>query len=199
VSHLEILETELQRFRIDLSTTEKLKLAMYCDELGRWNNRLNLTSLVGTHLVRRLIVEPVWIGRALMPRGVLVDIGSGNGSPAIPLHIISQFAECHLIEVRTKRAAFLRHIVPMLELCSTVIHRGRFEDVAPNLNKIDWITLQGLALTRELLGSIRESVNRTTTIVWITSLDTTPPIPPNRVLHVPTTNTQVALFHLDQS
>ena len=85
--HLEVLESELRKFDIDLPSSQKLALAAYCDELHRWNKRINLTGLSGADMVRRLVVEPGWIGLQLQLTGVLADIGSGNGSPAIPLHI----------------------------------------------------------------------------------------------------------------
>ena len=87
VSHLEILEAELQEFQVELTSHEKTLLARYCDELIRWNKKVNLTGLQGAEMVRRLVVEPVWIGLRLQFSGTLADIGSGNGSPALPLHV----------------------------------------------------------------------------------------------------------------
>ena len=196
--HLEILESELRKFQLDLSSPQKLTLARYCDELVRWNKKINLTGLTGADMVRRLVVEPAWIGFQLKPSGVLADIGSGNGSPAIPLHVISKFEKSHLIEARAKRAAFLRHVVATIELRGITIHRSRFEDVAPSLGSVDWVTLQGVSLSSELLDSISRISLKTTTVVWITS-DLQPPMKPVKELTVPITGTQVFLFHLDLS
>jgi 16S rRNA (guanine(527)-N(7))-methyltransferase RsmG len=195
VSHLEVLESELRTFQIDLASEQKLALAAYCDELHRWNKKINLTGLSGAEMVRRLVVEPVWIALQLKPTSVLADIGSGNGSPAIPLHVVGGLQTSHLIEARTKRAAFLRHVATTLKLSGLQVHRARFEEVARTLGTIDWITLQGVALDAELLDSIRQISSATTNVVWITSSAIQAPFNPERILLVPFTNTQVFLFH----
>jgi 16S rRNA (guanine(527)-N(7))-methyltransferase RsmG len=199
VSHGEILESELRSFEIDLPSPQKVKLAAYCDELARWNQKINLTGLSGSNLVRRLVIEPVWIGQQLKPHGILADIGSGNGSPAIPLHVVCNFQFCHLIEARSKRAAFLRHVLAAIEVERTEIHRARFEDAAPLLRGVDWITLQGVALEPQLIRSIQEVAGSTTTIVWITATGARTSWKASRTLRIPFTSTHVSLFRMDLS
>ena len=198
MAHGEILESELQKFQLDLPDSQKLLLARYCDELVHWNQKINLTGLTGANMVRRLVVEPVWVGLRLKPSGMLVDIGSGNGSPAIPLHIVSHLDKTHLIEARTKRAVFLRHLAASLKLSDLAVHHARFQEVAPILGSPDWITLQGVALSPELVDSIRQISSKTTTVVWITS-GVEIPINPVQVLEVPITGTQVFLLRWDHS
>jgi 16S rRNA (guanine(527)-N(7))-methyltransferase RsmG len=199
VSHLELLESEFYTFQIELPRVQKLALATYCDELVRWNSKINLTSLSGAALVRRLVAEPVWIARELHVEGSLVDIGSGNGSPAIPFHIVSPFLTCDLIEARAKRAAFLRHLAVMLKSSGITVHRARFEEVASSLKSPTWISLQAVTLTKEIIDSIRSIASPTTTIIWITSQGTRPVLNPIRMLTIPITRTQVFLFNLDLS
>ena len=201
MSHLEVLETELRTFQLDLPSRERLLLARYCDELTRWNKRINLTALSGAKLVRRLVVEPAWIALQLKPAGVLADIGSGNGSPAIPFHAVSQLKETHLIEARTKRAVFLRHLATSLQLRGLTVYHGRFEDVVPSLGPFDWVTLQGIALSEELVETIRAQPSRkeTTNVVWITSKTSRVSLEPAAELEVPITGTKVLFFQLDQS
>jgi 16S rRNA (guanine(527)-N(7))-methyltransferase RsmG len=196
VSHLELLELELRTFEIELPSSQKLSLAAYCDELSRWNKKINLTGLSGAGMVRRLVVEPVWIGLQLDLSGVLADVGSGNGSPAIPLHVVCSLQVSHLIEARTKRAAFLRHIATTLKLSGVQVHRDRFEDVSGGLGQVDWVTLQAVALQAELIDSIKQISSVTTNIVWITSSTVEPPLKPIRTLRVPITDTQVFVFNV---
>jgi len=198
LNDLDVLESELQKFRIDLPAEKILTLAAYCSELRRWNTRLNLTALTGRELLRRLVVEPVWIGRELKMGGILVDVGSGNGSPALPLQITCQFSVCHLIEARLKRAAFLRHVAAALKLSSTTVHHANFEEMAPSLGRTDWFTLQGLALTEKLLRSIRK-IQPPITVVWISSSRKSSFLEPVRSFQVPFSATRVSLFKLDQS
>jgi 16S rRNA (guanine(527)-N(7))-methyltransferase RsmG len=196
-SHIEVLESELRKFQIDVPSPQKILLARYCDELVRWNKKINLTGLSGADMVRRLVVEPVWIARELKPEGALADIGSGNGSPAIPICVVSNLRKAHLIEARTKRAAFLRHLITTLTLSGVVVDRARLEEVASGLEVVDWITLQGVALNEQLLLSLRPMVSSTTTVVWITSADVSTPRKPLRTIEVPITGTRVFLFALD--
>ena len=62
---LEVLEKELSRFQLELNSNQLSTMARYCDELVRWNAKMNLTGLAGAELVRRLVVEPVWIATQL--------------------------------------------------------------------------------------------------------------------------------------
>ena len=196
MSYLKVLEAELRNFQIDLLPSQKKALASYCDALAHWNKKINLTGLSGADMVRRLVVEPVWTGLQLKPAGVLADIGSGNGSPAIPLHVVSRFDTCHLIEARTKRAAFLRHVTTTLKLAEIKVHRGRFEEVASSLGSPDWISLQAVTLTKDLIDSIRRISSATTTIVWITSQCADTALRPAKTLTIPLTGTQILLFRL---
>ncbi len=63
------------------------QLAVYYELLERWNRKINLTALDDPDLaIDRLLIEPVVASRYL-PQGpiTLMDVGSGGGSPALPL------------------------------------------------------------------------------------------------------------------
>jgi 16S rRNA (guanine527-N7)-methyltransferase len=194
VTFREILDSELQTFQIDLNSTQKTALSAYCEELTRWNRKINLTGLSGADLVRRLVVEPVWIGLNVRPAGVLLDIGSGNGSPAVPLHVVCGFAKCHLVEARTKRAAFLRHVSAELKLPKMEIHRARFEEIHALPDPPDWVTLQAVAPTPDLMSKVRSLAGPNTTVIWITSSAASSQLQPSRMLVVPLTGTSICLF-----
>ncbi len=191
----ELLSSELRNFQIGLSSRQEVALARYCEEIVRWNEKMNLTGLHGPQLVRRLIAEPVWIGQQLKLHGSLLDIGSGNGSPGIPIHIACGCQETHLVEVRTKRAAFLRHVISVLKTHNIIVHKARFEDIESSA--VDWITLQGVALNPQLMQAIKRFASVTTNIVWITSSDVEAPYHPAKKLIVPLTGTQVLLLRRD--
>ena len=88
MSYVDLLESEFEKFEVGLPLDQKILLGKYCEELERWNQKINLTGLCDRELVRRLVVEPAWFRRELGIGGSLADIGSGNGSPGIPLHIL---------------------------------------------------------------------------------------------------------------
>jgi len=60
----------------------------YYELLERWNRTINLTSLRNRDAAMdRLLIEPIAASTFLPNRPRLMDIGSGGGSPAIPLAI----------------------------------------------------------------------------------------------------------------
>ena len=121
---------------ISLTSDQIERLAEYWRLLERWNSRINLTSLplrdypsVG---IDRLIVEPL-LASSLMPATPIswYDLGSGGGSPAIPLKIVIPGAQLIMVESRSRKAAFLREVVRSLELTESArVETKRFEDVA---------------------------------------------------------------------
>ena len=72
---------------IPLSTALAERLIAFLDLLLRWNLKINLTSFENPdEAIDRLLLEPLVASRHLRPAsGRLIDLGSGGGSPAIPL------------------------------------------------------------------------------------------------------------------
>jgi 16S rRNA (guanine(527)-N(7))-methyltransferase RsmG len=105
-------------------------LLAYFDVLSRWNRKINLTSLSDMdQAIDRLLLEPVAAGRLLPRPDRLVDLGSGGGSPAIPLALTVAAGELVMIESRARKAAFLREAVRIVQVRAQV-ESGRFEDVS---------------------------------------------------------------------
>jgi 16S rRNA (guanine527-N7)-methyltransferase len=97
------------------------KLGAYFELLQRWNEKINLTSLGDTdEAVDRLVMEPLVAASFLPHNGRLVDIGSGGGSPAIPLAIALNASHLTMIESRGRKAAFLREALRVLDLPGSV-------------------------------------------------------------------------------
>jgi 16S rRNA (guanine527-N7)-methyltransferase len=192
------LQEELARIGLTLSKSIQNKLLLYLEELERWDKKMNLTSLRGAELVRRVVVEPAWVGQELQLSGTLVDIGSGNGCPAIALSVTRNFQRAHLIEARTKRAVFLRHIATRLQLPEVTVHRSRVEDLVEKIESVDCITLQAVNPTPELLSALRKLFPGTTRVVWITSGASAPSISAKRI-SVPGSNSEIWDFRLDLS
>jgi len=186
---------ELSRLGIEFSPEIKAKLEIYIEELERWNRRMNLTSLTGRELVRRLIAEPCWVGQQLQMSGTLLDVGSGNGSPGIPLYVGCKLQSIHLVEARLRRAAFLRHVAGRLGDTSIVVHRLRLETM-PAAPPCDWITLQGVKPVGSLVEALRGLLSPTTFVVWITSGDFA--LGGGRRIMVPESSTVVWVVQLDQ-
>jgi len=192
-----ILKAELSRIGLSIPLPIQKKLVLYVQELERWNRTVNLTALKGAELVRRLVVEPAWIGQELQLSGTLADIGSGNGSPAVALCVTRNLPRVHLIEARTKRAAFLRHVASRLELSQIAVHRNRVEDIAEPIEPVNCITLQAVNPTPQLMKALSRLFPPTTRVVWITSGAKAPAIGATHI-SVPGSNSEVWAFRLDQ-
>lgn len=107
------------------------QVAVYYDLLFKWNRSVNLTSLGdGDEGVDRLVAEPMVAAARLPAVGTLVDIGSGGGSPAIPLKLMRPALRLTMIESRSRKGAFLREAVRVLDLASVTVEVCRVEQWA---------------------------------------------------------------------
>jgi 16S rRNA (guanine(527)-N(7))-methyltransferase RsmG len=192
-----MLQREFQELGLEIPMNSQQRLVSYAMEIEHWNKAVNLTSLSGSALIRRLIVDPVWVGQHLQMEGVVSDVGSGNGSPGIPLSITRRFSSANLIEPRMKRAAFLRHVIAKVKLTEVAVHRCRIEEMPEKTVFSDWITLQAIDPTPTLNESLRRIATETTRVVWITSVGK-PPVADAWKLEIPGSTTKIWVFRLDQ-
>ena len=107
-------------------------LARYLTVLARWNRRINLTAFdldhPTDHAIDRLIIEPVLAAAEVSERDrVVIDIGSGGGSPALPLKIVRPHLHMTLVEVRVRKSAFLREAVRELALDGVRVETFRLD------------------------------------------------------------------------
>jgi 16S rRNA (guanine527-N7)-methyltransferase len=106
------------------------QLVVYHQVLTHWNERINLTSLSDPdEAVDRLLLEPVAAARDLPHATALIDLGSGGGSPAIPLALATGAKRLVMVESRVRKAAFLREVMRELGLPG-VVETRRFEELA---------------------------------------------------------------------
>jgi 16S rRNA (guanine527-N7)-methyltransferase len=147
-----------ERHAVELGQDVAVSLAAYYDLLLRWNGKVNLTALQdGEEALDRLIVEPVLAARWLPGAGLLVDVGSGGGSPAIPLRICQPGLQLVMVESKTRKAAFLREAVRQLGLGSTRVEARRLEDLLINgvlFEAADVVSVRAVRLDRKLLANV---------------------------------------------
>ena len=122
------------RFRLVVSDSALSACAIYLHELARWNQRINLTALalepsIPDAAIDKLVVEPLMATTLLgsAPRE-WVDLGSGGGSPAIPLRIVWRGGLLTMVESRGRKCAFLRESVRQMGLARTSVCDARIED-----------------------------------------------------------------------
>lgn len=123
------LKRRAQKAGLTLRPEVAARLETYFDLLTRWNARINLTALnlsTGDEAIDRLLVEPLIAARSLRASdATLIDIGSGGGSPAIPLAVAGGL-KLTMVEVKVRKSAFLREVVRTLGIDAQVL-TSRFE------------------------------------------------------------------------
>jgi 16S rRNA (guanine527-N7)-methyltransferase len=145
------------RANIPVTQAQAAALSRYLTLLERWNIKINLTALSEPdEVVDRLVLEPAAAVRLLPPGMECVsDIGSGGGSPAIPLKILLPQLKLRMVEAKTRKAAFLREAVRHLGLTDVVVETTRFEELATRpalLESQDAVTVRAVRLeARQLL------------------------------------------------
>ena len=150
-----------RRLHAFVSEEQFAGLQTYVELLKIWNARINLTgfSLTGDidEALDRLILEPV-SAASLLPDSIhtVVDVGSGGGSPALPLAIAAPGLSLTLVESSTRKCAFLREAVRATGLLSAKVVAERIEAVAGALGHetFDAATVRAVRLDTELIGHL---------------------------------------------
>jgi 16S rRNA (guanine527-N7)-methyltransferase len=136
-------------------------LEAYLTLLTHWNAKINLTALPlappTDQTFDRLLVEPLGASRHIEDKPhVWFDLGSGGGSPAIPIKIARPALHLTMVESKERKAAFLREAVRTLELTKASVRDERFEDIAsdPRLSgTVDLVTVRAVKADETLFNT----------------------------------------------
>lgn len=160
----ERLADRAARARIALSPLHARQLEIYFDLLVRWNARMNLTALplegAPDHTIDRLFIEPLAASRYVEKSALdWFDIGSGGGSPAIPLKVLRAEAKLTMVESKGRKAAFLREAVRTLELRGACVEARRFEELQAD-GSANLITIRAVRIDTELMSLCRLALRK---------------------------------------
>ena len=149
------------------------KLVTYLDVLALWNRRINLTAF---HLDRpsnaaidRLIVEPLAAAAVIQPGdGVAVDIGSGGGSPALPLKIAMPAWRMVLVESRERKSAFLREAVRQLDLDDVIVKTTRIgaDGLSEWNGAVEYVTMRAVRADEHMWRAIARLLRPAGCALW---------------------------------
>ena len=132
-SFLDRLTRRVRRAGATVDPLVAASLDQYLQLLALWNAKINLTAFAlqdpTDEAMDRLVVEPILAARHL-PNGPvrLIDIGSGSGSPALPIALASRSISLTMVESKTRKAVFLSEAVRHLQLTARV-ETARFEQL----------------------------------------------------------------------
>lgn len=155
------LQRRARRVGVTVSADLTAQLETYYRLLATWNQRINLTSLNLTEATDeafdRLLIEPLVAARHV-PGTVarMLDIGSGGGSPAIPLTLAAPHVRLLMVESKTRKSVFLREAIRALALDGADVATARFEELLarPDLHEShDLVTIRAVRVeSRVLMG-----------------------------------------------
>lgn len=139
-------------------------LETYYQLLTRWNAKINLTAFRLTPegddaAIDRLLIEPVIAARYIPENSrTLLDAGSGGGSPAIPLKLACPNLSLRMVEVKTRKAVFLREAVRALGLRDAEVETSRFEELLPRAElheALDLVSIRAVRIEIRTLNSLQ--------------------------------------------
>ena len=140
-----------------------MRLEIYYQLLATWNQKINLTGLnlidPSDDAFDRLLIEPLVAAKHIPPGTVrALDVGSGGGSPAIPLKLASPQMNLLMVESKTRKSVFLREAVRALELENADVATMRFEELLsrPDLHeRCDLVTVRAVRVEARVLAGLQ--------------------------------------------
>jgi len=121
-----------RRAKVTVAPDISNALEMYFTLLARWNAKINLTALSLSpptdETFDRLFIEPLAAARVIPNEpDVWIDLGSGGGSPAIPLKVARSKLKLTMVESKVRKAAFLREAIRTMDLPYAAVENARME------------------------------------------------------------------------
>jgi 16S rRNA (guanine(527)-N(7))-methyltransferase RsmG len=134
------------------------RLDQYHALIREWNPVVSLVSegdaadgLVA-HSVDSLSLAP-YVAR-IADGGLLLDIGSGGGFPAIPLKLVLPDLRVTLVERSEKKVGFLRKICGALQLTEVALRLGSFPQAVTDLEEVSAVTARAVEKPGKVFGEI---------------------------------------------
>lgn len=145
------LREEAGALGFELTKAQAAALAQYLNLLLKWSRTMNLVGkTTWPEIFRDLAADSLYLadfltgpegqarakGLNLPERPLCLDLGAGAGLPGIPLRVLWTAGDYVLVELREKRAIFLRQAVAELALPGVRVVHGRAEEVAGELTRL---------------------------------------------------------------
>ena len=154
--------------RVGLGLPSRLsgQLEAYFRLLATWNAKINLTGLklsdAPPDAIDRLLIEPVAAAKHV-PAGTtrMLDIGTGGGSPAIPLALAAACSGLCMVESKTRKSVFLREAVRTLGLAGAEVITARFEELLTRADlheRFDIVSVRAVRVESRMLLTLQAFV-----------------------------------------
>ena len=155
-----------RRVGVPVSPALGSRLEIYYRLLTTWNTKINLTGLdlgdPSPETLDRLLIEPLVAARHVPAAATrMIDVGSGGGSPAIPLALAAPTLRLLMVESKTRKSVFLREAIRALALPEADVATARFEELLarPDLHeRHDLLTIRAVRVEARVLMSLQAFV-----------------------------------------
>ena len=116
---------------VELSEQQLAQFDIYKNELLQWNAKTNLISESSAQeIITRHFLDSLSALQFIHnPNARMVDVGCGAGFPGLPLKIALPTLELYLLETNRKKVSFLKHMIRLLNLSTTVVLHDRTENI----------------------------------------------------------------------
>ena len=140
-------------------------LEIYFQLLAKWNNKINLSGLKledpEPAALDRLLIEPLLAAKHSGAVKSMIDVGSGGGSPAIPMALALAPIHLVMVESKTRKSVFLQEAVRELALGDARVANGRYETLLsdPALHEHhDLLTVRAVRVSAGVLNAMQAFV-----------------------------------------
>lgn len=144
-----------RKLGLDLSEEALNLLLKYQDALVLWNKAYNLTAIRDPKemLVKHLL-DSLSILKDL-PKGRLLDIGTGGGMPGMIIALCQPERQCVLLDSNGKKIRFLKQFIADLKLTNVIAVQTRVEneDSIHDLGQFDVITSRAFASLTDFINA----------------------------------------------
>lgn len=183
----ERLSRRAKRAGVFVSAALSDRLWIYFQLLAKWNAKINLTGLnlddPTPEAIDRLLIEPLVAAQHGDGARSLIDIGSGGGSPALPLALALGSARLAMIEVKTRKSVFLREAARELGLDDAVVVTARHESLLSDPtfhDAFDLLSVRAVRVESRVFAALQVFVRPGGRLLHFRSTsETTPLLPPS--------------------
>lgn len=153
------------------------RCADYLQLLAKWNRTINLTAFdldrATDAAIDRLIIESLLASAHVDANAQqMIDIGSGSGSPALPMMIARNSLRGVLVESKTRKAAFLREAIRALDFRGATVETIRAEELPRRTGlrtHVDLVTMRAVQMNDPLSTTIATLLRPDGRLFWFTS------------------------------
>ena len=152
-----------KRAGITVAPDLAVRLEAYFRLLETWNRKINLSgfnlSEPTPETLDRLLIEPLVAARHVPPGATrMLDVGSGGGSPAIPMALATPAIRLSMVESKTRKSVFLREAIRASALQGADVAVSRYEELLtrPELHEAhDLVTIRAVRVEPRLLSNLQ--------------------------------------------